>query len=158
MTATSATMAHCSSSSLNPSLLFSNPNTLPQIPTLFTLSAIRSPQLRFYPLSSTHRSSVRRLPVVSGTLTVDSPTSYAGDKHGKKLLLEVKDLTAVIAESQQTILNGVNLTVFEGEVRFFPPFLLFRLNLRFWKYIEVNWMLYFIFFWMSCKSLTFKLA
>ncbi|KMS98405.1 hypothetical protein BVRB_4g092840 [Beta vulgaris subsp. vulgaris] len=109
-------MAYCSSSSLNPSLLFSNPNTLPQIPTLFTLSAIRSPQLRFYPLSSTHRSSVRRLPVVSGTLTVDSPTSYAGDKHGKKLLLEVKDLTAVIAESQQTILNGVNLTVFEGEV------------------------------------------
>ncbi|KAG6677667.1 hypothetical protein I3842_14G038700 [Carya illinoinensis] len=34
----------------------------------------------------------------------------------KKLLLEVKDLTAVIAESKQQILKGVNLAIYEGEV------------------------------------------
>ncbi|KAL4616233.1 hypothetical protein ACB092_07G184100, partial [Castanea dentata] len=32
------------------------------------------------------------------------------------LLLEVKGLTAVIAESKQQILKGVNLTIYEGEV------------------------------------------
>ncbi|KAA0065344.1 ABC transporter I family member 6 [Cucumis melo var. makuwa] len=34
----------------------------------------------------------------------------------KSLLLEVKDLTAVIAETKQEILKGVNLVVYEGEV------------------------------------------
>lgn len=34
----------------------------------------------------------------------------------KKLLLEVKDLTAVIAETGQEILKGVNLAIYEGEV------------------------------------------
>ncbi|BBG96823.1 ABC transporter I family member 6, chloroplastic [Prunus dulcis] len=34
----------------------------------------------------------------------------------KKLLLQVKDLTAVIAESKQEILKGVNFTVYQGEV------------------------------------------
>jgi Fe-S cluster assembly ATP-binding protein len=31
-------------------------------------------------------------------------------------LLEVKDLTAVIAESKQEILKGVNVVLYEGEV------------------------------------------
>ncbi|XP_057980725.1 ABC transporter I family member 6, chloroplastic [Malania oleifera] len=52
---------------------------------------------------------------------VDSPETAGGvDGHGgdssKKLLLEVKGLTAVIAESRKQILNGVDLVVYEGEV------------------------------------------
>ncbi|GFP86635.1 ABC transporter i family member 6 chloroplastic [Phtheirospermum japonicum] len=44
-------------------------------------------------------------------------SSAAADRGGSpKLLLEVKDLSAVIAESKQPILKGVNLTVHEGEV------------------------------------------
>ncbi|PWA88194.1 ABC transporter, conserved site-containing protein [Artemisia annua] len=38
------------------------------------------------------------------------------DSKKKKLVLEVKDLTAVIAETGKEILNGVNLSIYEGEV------------------------------------------
>ncbi|XP_050944415.1 probable ATP-dependent transporter ycf16 [Cucumis melo] len=41
----------------------------------------------------------------------------SSDPHSQKsLLLEVKNLTAVIAETKQEILKGVNLVVYEGEV------------------------------------------
>lgn len=55
--------------------------------------------------------------------TVDRTTSTTPSDE-KKLLLEVRDLTAVIAETKQEILKGVNLTVYEGEVRlrFLFPF------------------------------------
>ncbi|XP_018852058.1 ABC transporter I family member 6, chloroplastic-like [Juglans regia] len=46
---------------------------------------------------------------------VDSPAT-SGIQEEKKLLLEVKELTAVIAESKQQILKGVNLSIYEGEV------------------------------------------
>lgn len=54
-----------------------------------------------------------------GTLAIDSSSTFGvdhGDGVPPKLLLEVKDLTAVIAESKQQILKGVNLVVREGEV------------------------------------------
>lgn len=39
------------------------------------------------------------------------------DDMGRIPLLEVRDLRAVIAESRQEILKGVNLVIYEGEVR-----------------------------------------
>ena len=42
----------------------------------------------------------------------DTVRIFAGE-----VLLEVKDLEAKVAETGQTILRGVNLTVWEGEVR-----------------------------------------
>ncbi|XP_047316161.1 ABC transporter I family member 6, chloroplastic-like [Impatiens glandulifera] len=71
-----------------------------------------SPSLRRLPvsrrLSSTLTSSLAvEHPATSGTVrSDDSP----------KLLLEVKDLSAVIVESRQPILKGVNLVIYEGEV------------------------------------------
>ncbi|KAL0382234.1 UNVERIFIED_CONTAM: ABC transporter I family member 6, chloroplastic [Sesamum calycinum] len=50
-------------------------------------------------------------------VAVESPSFSSADRDGApKLLLEVKDLSAVIVESKQPILKGVNLTVHEGEV------------------------------------------
>lgn len=83
---------------------------------LFTLHAIRP--LRF-------RSNHARRPLtpLSASLsTFDSP-STSGSQDDKKLLLEVKDLTAVIAESRKEILKGVNLSVYEGEVCKLSPYL-----------------------------------
>lgn len=56
----------------------------------------------------------RRRPFVQSsqaTVAVDTASSSATD-----LLLQVKDLSAVVAESKQPILKGVNLTVRQGEV------------------------------------------
>ncbi|KAL5974840.1 ABC transporter I member 6, chloroplastic [Asimina triloba] len=53
------------------------------------------------------------------SVAVDSPaTNFGSDSTGDapKLLLEVKDLTAAIAESKQEILTGINLSIYEGEV------------------------------------------
>ncbi|XP_073296905.1 ABC transporter I family member 6, chloroplastic-like [Primulina huaijiensis] len=51
------------------------------------------------------------------TVSVETPSSStSGGGGASKLLLEVRDLSAVIAESKQPILKGVNLTVHEGEV------------------------------------------
>ncbi|PIA59708.1 hypothetical protein AQUCO_00400542v1 [Aquilegia coerulea] len=52
------------------------------------------------------------------SLSVELPTTSAKDIDGdsSKILLEVKDLTAVIAETKQQILKGVNLVMREGEV------------------------------------------
>ncbi|KAK4765250.1 hypothetical protein SAY86_026340 [Trapa natans] len=53
---------------------------------------------------------------VKATLsTVDHSLSSAPGED-RKLLLEVKDITAVIAETKQEILKGISLSIFEGEV------------------------------------------
>jgi Fe-S cluster assembly ATP-binding protein len=55
---------------------------------------------------------------IKATVAAESPAIYGVDGSGgaPKLLLEVKDLTAVITESRQPILKGVNLSVHEGEI------------------------------------------
>ncbi|KAI5670351.1 hypothetical protein M9H77_10715 [Catharanthus roseus] len=54
---------------------------------------------------------------MKAAVTVESPASSATDAGGSpKLLLEVKELSAVVTESRQSILKGVNLTIYEGEV------------------------------------------
>ncbi|XP_009791940.1 ABC transporter I family member 6, chloroplastic [Nicotiana tabacum] len=60
------------------------------------------------------RSSLR----VKAAVSVEFPSSSATDRgdDSPKILLEVKDLSAVIKESKQQILKGVNLTVRQGEV------------------------------------------
>lgn len=92
----------------SPSLRPSPSNSL-----LFTLPAPR-------PLIRCSRPNHRRrslAPLNAGlSSAVDSPPQTSGGQPEKKLLLQVKDLTAVIAESKQEILKGVNLTVYEGEV------------------------------------------
>lgn len=60
--------------------------------------------------------SIHRPIVKASTSVVDSPSTPGSQGGKKKLLLEVKDLFAVISESKQEILQGVNLTVYEGEV------------------------------------------
>ncbi|KAJ6317252.1 hypothetical protein OIU76_012903 [Salix suchowensis] len=99
------------SPSLQPPLLHSPPplkfSTLPLNSNLFTYSTTRSLRL----------SSTRRLPAVSASVSSVEATGTNGTDSGKKRpLLEVKDLTAVIAESKQEILKGVNVVVYEGEV------------------------------------------
>lgn len=55
---------------------------------------------------------------LTATITAESPAGSISDGENghPKLVLEVKDLTAVISESGQKILNGVNLSIYEGEV------------------------------------------
>ncbi|KAM7499469.1 hypothetical protein LguiA_023883 [Lonicera macranthoides] len=70
------------------------------------------------------RGQSRRFPqtrlalCVRATVAAESPeisgTESGGDS--PKLLLEVKDLSAVIADSRQPILKGVNLSIHEGEI------------------------------------------
>ncbi|KAL3524079.1 hypothetical protein ACH5RR_016913 [Cinchona calisaya] len=61
--------------------------------------------------------NIRRCLGVRSAVAVESPSSSATDSGGfPKLLLEVKELSAVISESKQPILKGVNLTIHEGEV------------------------------------------
>ncbi|KVI04524.1 ABC transporter, conserved site-containing protein [Cynara cardunculus var. scolymus] len=96
----------CSSPSSPPLLSFqkSTPNSM-----LFTVSA--HPHHRRCP----RRFSSFRL---NATIVAESPTASASNGGGgpPKLLLEVKDLTAVISESGKKILNGVNLSIYEGEI------------------------------------------
>ncbi|KAL6328074.1 hypothetical protein AAG906_033347 [Vitis piasezkii] len=74
----------------------------------FTFSATR--------LLSIRTPSRRPLSLTATLATVHSAEASGVDSRDKKLLLEVKDLTAVISESKQQILKGVNLVVYEGEV------------------------------------------
>ncbi|KAI4373110.1 hypothetical protein MLD38_011272 [Melastoma candidum] len=61
--------------------------------------------------------SIRRDRVYAAISTVDKATPTTPSPSAEnKLLLEVRDLTAVVAETKQEILKGVNLTVYEGEV------------------------------------------
>ncbi|KAG1338925.1 ABC transporter I family member 6, chloroplastic [Cocos nucifera] len=103
------------------SLSFSSSTPLPPFPSLpfrtspadSSLITIRAPH-RIRPISLCTRRSLRP----KATVVVDSPTAGgAAPRRGPpRVLLEVKDLRAVIAESGQEILRGVNLTIYEGEV------------------------------------------
>ncbi|CAL9005250.1 unnamed protein product [Prunus brigantina] len=105
-----------SSSSSSPSCLIRY--NLPSSSPVFTSSALPRP-LRW---CSNHHQLRSLTPVkVTGSLSSAVETSGSGncsqvEEGEKKLLLQVKDLTAVIAESKQEILKGVNLTVYQGEV------------------------------------------
>nr|XP_010921195.1 ABC transporter I family member 6, chloroplastic [Elaeis guineensis] len=108
-------LAFCSS------LLFSSSTPPPSSPSLpfrtsptdSSLITIPAPH-RIRPISIRTRPSLRP----KATVAADSPaTGGAAPRSGPpRVLLEVKDLKAVIAESGQEILRGVNLTIYEGEV------------------------------------------
>jgi Fe-S cluster assembly ATP-binding protein len=102
--ASSSSSSSSSSLSYSASFVrFSPPNFLQ-----FTHPALRSRS------RSNHRLY---LTAVSASLsTIDSAETSGRQDEKKKLLLEVKDLTAVITESRQQILKGVNLSIYEGEV------------------------------------------
>ncbi|KAK6271253.1 hypothetical protein POUND7_008351 [Theobroma cacao] len=85
------------------------PKCLPPRSLFFTLSATSSS--RFCP---PHMPSLRS--VTCSLSAVEAPTSTVGLDDSKTPLLEVKGLTAVIAETKQEILKGVNLVVHQGEI------------------------------------------
>ncbi|KAF5185028.1 Abc transporter i family member 6 protein [Thalictrum thalictroides] len=68
--------------------------------------------------SSCHINYHHQPLMTKASLSVELPTTSAKDidSDSSKILLEVKDLTAVIAETKQQILKGVNLVMREGEV------------------------------------------
>ncbi|XP_073124856.1 ABC transporter I family member 6, chloroplastic [Henckelia pumila] len=85
------------------------------------MAALCTPTLTFRSSAAgTHRHRFIRTPCtlrLRATVAVETtPSSASGGGGIPKLLLEVKDLSAVIVESKQPILKGVNLTVNEGEV------------------------------------------
>ncbi|WOL06220.1 hypothetical protein Cni_G14952 [Canna indica] len=93
--------------------------------SLAARSFLRAPPFRAHVAPSTIPSPfrprllrLRASPRVKATLTVDSPTTGgASSPNGPPIvLLEVKDLKAVIKESGQEILRGVNLIINEGEI------------------------------------------
>ncbi|KAF3434391.1 hypothetical protein FNV43_RR25494 [Rhamnella rubrinervis] len=98
-----------SSFSSSPSVTFTR-HSSPSTSHIFTL-----PALRLLCSRSTHNRRRTLTPLNASISTFDSPTT-SSSQGDKKLLLEVKDLTAVIAESRQEILKGVNFTIYEGEV------------------------------------------
>ncbi|EEF38723.1 ABC transporter I family member 6, chloroplastic [Ricinus communis] len=76
-----------------------------------------APTLRFPSIHNRRRRCCwRSLHLVNATLSAAVETIDGTASREKTPLLEVKDLTAVIAESKQEILKGVNLVVHEGEV------------------------------------------
>lgn len=97
----------CASSSQSSPLTF-----IPK--SSFNFRAFSCSTTRFLSLGTASR---RRLSLTAALASVPSAEASGVDCPDKKILLEVKDLTAVIAESKQQILNGVNLVVHEGEVR-----------------------------------------
>ncbi|XP_072984814.1 probable ATP-dependent transporter ycf16 isoform X1 [Typha latifolia] len=70
------------------------------------------------PVSYRNRVRIRaRLTRPRATLTVDSPASGAAGASGPgRVLLEVRDLKAVVKNTGTEILHGVNLTINEGEI------------------------------------------
>ncbi|KAJ0103329.1 hypothetical protein Patl1_05825 [Pistacia atlantica] len=81
-------------------------------------SAITIPALRPLRPRLNHRCRLSLNSIRASVSTVDSPlaSSTDGRDEKKKPLLQVTDLTAVIAESRQEIIKGVNLLVNEGEI------------------------------------------
>lgn len=95
------------------SFKFSN---LPSKSHVFTLPALPLLCRR----SNYHRHHLSLNRVTAALSAVDSPLKSSSDGQDEKSqpLLQVTGLTAVIAESKQEILKGVNLLVNEGEVSF----------------------------------------
>ncbi|KAJ0047039.1 hypothetical protein Pint_05755 [Pistacia integerrima] len=81
-------------------------------------SAITIPALRPLRPRLNHRRRLSLNSIRASVSTVDSPlaSSTDGRDEKKKPLLQVTDLTAIIAESRQEIIKGVNLLVNEGEI------------------------------------------
>lgn len=77
---------------------------------LFSNLGANSPTLR-----TTRRSDTIASSSVSSAVDSDSLVGDGGEV-GRIPLLEVKELRAVIVETRQEILKGVNLVVYEGEV------------------------------------------
>lgn len=98
-------MAALNCSSPSPPRLIPSFRNYPSNSLLFTIPATR-PRRNF--------PSFR----LRNSLAVESPASSSTNNGGDspKILLQVKDLTAVIAQSEQPILKGVNLSIYEGEV------------------------------------------
>ncbi|RZC54151.1 hypothetical protein C5167_013009 [Papaver somniferum] len=69
-------------------------------------------------LSTPPRQYKRLVLKAKANSVIDAPTtSYINDvSDSPKVLLEVKDLTAKIADSGEQILKGVNLVIYEGEI------------------------------------------
>ncbi|PON82550.1 FeS cluster assembly SUF system, ATPase SufC [Trema orientale] len=116
----SVPLLNLSSTSPMAATLLPNPNPNSYSSSILRFSPSSHPSsLPFSQFSSlfVSRSKRRRstIPVAASLSAVESQAN-SGTRGEKKLLLEVKDLTAVIAESKQEILKGVNLTVYEGEV------------------------------------------
>ncbi|TYG70503.1 hypothetical protein ES288_D05G319100v1 [Gossypium darwinii] len=95
----------------------------PPLPSFspFTLKSTSSislplplPLTRSSRFRSTHAPSPR--PIAASFSAVESTTSTDGLGNSKTPLLEVKGLTAVIAETKQEILKGVDLVVHHGEI------------------------------------------
>ncbi|KAI3994132.1 hypothetical protein MKX01_012389 [Papaver californicum] len=83
---------------------------------LFTKSSTNSIKLLSTPRQCfNHKRLVLKAKANS---VIDAPTTSSIDdvSESPKVLLEVKDLTAVICESGLRILKGVNLVIYEGEV------------------------------------------
>ncbi|XP_010252003.1 PREDICTED: ABC transporter I family member 6, chloroplastic [Nelumbo nucifera] len=85
--------------------------------SVITLNSLRvsSQRCRF------NQSRLTLTPTASLTVDSHSPTTSSGrgsteEGDSPKVLLEVRDLTAVIAESKAQILKGVNLVIREGEI------------------------------------------
>ncbi|XVF04170.1 hypothetical protein REPUB_Repub05bG0059100 [Reevesia pubescens] len=95
---------------------------LPSLPSFIRRKCSPSSSLFFHlPLTrssrfrSTHLPSPK--PVTASLFAVESPTFTDGRLDNSKTpLLEVKGLTAVIAETKQEILKGVDLVVHQGEI------------------------------------------
>lgn len=98
----------CTASSSTFKLTFS-----PSKSFVFTLPAIRPLRLRYY---NHPRLSLSRVTATLSAVESPSKSSSDGQNEKNRPLLQVTDLTAVIAETKQEILKGVNLSVNEGEV------------------------------------------
>ncbi|KAI7750559.1 hypothetical protein M8C21_016411 [Ambrosia artemisiifolia] len=88
----------------------------PPLPS-FTKSPSTSTLFTFSTLPRNRRHN-RKFPSFKLTATLAADTTAGSVSNGgqPKLVLEVKDLTAVISESGQKILNGVNLSIYEGQI------------------------------------------
>ncbi|MFS7961023.1 putative ABC transporter, AAA+ ATPase domain, FeS cluster assembly SUF system, ATPase SufC [Helianthus anomalus] len=96
-----------------------NCRSSPSPPLLTTKSTTNSTVFSLSTLPR-HRRFHRKFPSFKLTATLAAETTAGSVPSGgggpPKLVLEVKDLTAVISESGQKILNGVNLSIYEGEI------------------------------------------
>ncbi|CAN6469491.1 unnamed protein product [Victoria cruziana] len=96
---------------------FSSPSIpTPKSPFVIPRSPISSTGLPA--VSRGLRPLVRKPHSVRASVAADLPATSRPEKGeaSPRVLLEVRDLTAVIAETNQEILHGVNLTIYEGEV------------------------------------------
>ncbi|KAL9266717.1 ABC transporter I family member 6, chloroplastic-like protein [Drosera capensis] len=108
-----ATTTHCSPASPPAPHLLRRRSPIPA--SAPALRPLKAPSFRpIFVFSSRRRQSL--IPAVASVAAVDAPASISGGEDEAKLLLEVRNLRAVIKESRQEILNGVNLTVRQGEV------------------------------------------